>query len=184
MKIDLIHQPFPETRFRQSHARSGGVHLSRIIQDMEETLYPDRFKSTACWDLSAAAQAGVFWETVLEQAYGDMFALDVGEITLDNIVMTPDGVNFDDEGAYVEEYKLTWKSSSQDPIGVFKYRMQGLGYCKGLGLTRILYRILHLMGDYKGSGPQYRVWMVEWEQAEIYEAWESIVNHAKYRGWI
>jgi len=184
MKLSCVKQPFPETVFRQSHRRSAGVHLSQIIHDLEETLYPERFKNTASWDLSAAAQAGVFWELVLEQAYADMFALDVGEIERDGIMMTPDGVNFDDEGAYVEEYKLTWKSSSHDPIGVFKYRMQGLGYCKGLGLTRVLYRIMHLMGDYKGSGPQYRVWMVEWEQWEIDEAWDSLLSHARYRGWL
>lgn len=184
MKLDLINQPFPETRFRQSHERSAGVHLSEIIRDMEETLYPERFRNTGSWDLNAAAQVGVFWETVLERAYREMFALDVGEVALDGIVMTPDGVNFDTDGAYIEEYKVTWKSSSNDPIGVFKYRMQGLGYCAGLGLTRVLYRILHLMGDYKGSGPQYKVWMVEWEDYEIAEAWDSIVNHARYRGWV
>jgi hypothetical protein len=151
---------------------------------MEETLYPDRFKNTAAWDLAVAAQIGVFWEQLLEEAYSDMFALDVGEVELDGITGTPDGVNFDEDGTYVEEYKATWKSSKNDPAGIFKYRMQGLGYCKLLGLTRVLYRILHLMGDYKGSGPQYKVWMIEWEQYEIDEAWESIVNHARYRGWI
>jgi hypothetical protein len=106
-----------------------------------------------------------------------MFALDVGEIERDGIMMTPDGVNFDDEGAYVEEYKLTWKSSSHDPIGVFKYRMQGLGYCKGLGLTRVLYRIMHLMGDYKGSGPLYRECRVRFTADEVLSNWEMLVNN-------
>ena len=184
MKIEIIHQQFPETVFRQQHERSAGVHLSQIIQDMEETLYPDRFKNTASWDLSVAAQVGVFWELALERAYQDMFAVDVGEVELDGIVGTPDGVNFDESGSYVEEYKVTWKSSANDPIGIFKYRMQGLGYCKLLGVTRVLYRILHLMGDYKGSGPQYKVWMVEWTQEEVDEAWDSIRNHARYRGWV
>jgi len=184
VKIECVNQPFPETVFRQSHSRSAGIHLSEIIRDMEETLYPDRFRNTTGWDLNCAAQVGVFWETVLEAAYQDMFALDVGEVELDGITGTPDGINFDSDGAYVEEYKVTWKSSVNDPVGIFKYRMQGLGYCKLLGVNRVLYRILHLMGDYKGSGPQYRVWMVEWEDWEVDEAWESIVNHARYRGWI
>lgn len=184
MKIEIYPQPFPETVFRQSHTRSDGVHLSHIIRDLEETLYPGRFKNTSSWDLNAAAQSGVFFEVALEAAYRDMFAVDVGEVELDGIIGTPDGVNFDDDGAYVEEYKLTWRSSNKTPLDIFHYRTQGMGYCKMLGLDRAMYRVLYLNGDYKGSGPIYRVYMIQWDQWEIDENWDSILCHAKYRGWV
>ena len=184
MKIDIINQPFPETVFRQAHARSAGVHLSQVIRDLETTLYPDRFKNAAGWDLNAAAQAGVFFEVALEQAYAGMFGMDVGEVMLDGIVGTPDGISFDEDGAYVDEYKLTWRSSNKTPLDIFHYRMQGMGYCKMLGLDRVQYRVLYLNGDYRGSGPIYRVYMIQWDQWEIDENWDAIVCHAKYRGWL
>lgn len=184
MIITKISEPFPETVFRQSHVRSGGVHLSEVIRDMEETLWPGKYEGTRGWDLNSCAQVGVFWEVVLSWAYRDTFATDIGEVELDGIVGTPDGVSSDDEGVYLEEYKASWKSSKNQPTDIFHYRMQGMGYCKMLGLDRIVFRILHVMGDYAGSGPVYNVWDIRWDQKEIDEAWESLVNHARYRGWL
>ena len=184
MDIQLVNEPFPEVVFRQSHARSDGVHLSQIIRDLEETLYPNKYAGTTHWNLNIAAQVGVMWELVLERAYRDLFAVDVGELICDGVFGTPDGVGFDDDGPYVEEYKATYKGSDKSPVDVFHYRMQGLGYCKMLGVDRVMYRIIHLMGDWKGSGPQYRVWMIHWDQQEIDETWQSLLNHAKYKGWL
>ena len=184
MIITKIPEEFPETVFRQSHERSAGVHLSTVVRDLEMTLYPNRYNGTSRWDLNAAAQVGVFWEVMLEMAYGEMFAADIGEVELDGIVGTPDGIGEDEEGVHLEEFKATWKSSKKTPVEVFYYRYQGQAYCKMMGINRILYRILHLMGDYKGGGPEYAVWMVKWSDEELEEAWDSIVSHAKYRGWL
>lgn len=184
MIITKVAEDFPETVFRQRHQRSGGVHLSEVVRDLEETLYPGRYAGTSGWNLNAAAQVGVFWEVVLSWAYREMFANDIGEVELDGIIGTPDGVDGDDEGLYIEEYKCTWKSSKNNPIDIFHYRLQGLGYCRMLELDRIIFRILHLMGDYAGSGPVYNVWDIRWSREEIEENWESLLNHARYRGWL
>jgi hypothetical protein len=40
------------------------------------------------------------------------------------------------------------------------------------------------MGDYKGSGPQYKQWMVTFTDLELQENWDMVKAHAKYRGFI
>jgi len=40
------------------------------------------------------------------------------------------------------------------------------------------------MGDYRGSGPQWRSWEAEFTDRELEENWSSIVSHAKKKGWL
>ena len=186
MKIELIETPFPETVFRQSHERTTDrPHLSGIIRDLELTLEPDKFKGTTSWDLNSAAQIGVFWEYVLEMAYADSFSHDIGEVELDGIVGTPDGINVDEDGVYIQEFKLTWKSSRNFcPTEHFYYKVQGMSYCKMANLSRCHWKVLFVNGNYRGSGPQYKQWMVEFSELELQENWDSVLAHARYRGWI
>lgn len=182
MIVTQLHEPFPVTQFRQEHERSDGVHLSQVIKDLDEALNPDRYKND--WDLNAAAQLGVFWEMALERAYREMFAIDIGEVELDGIIGTPDGLGKDEDGLCLEEYKCTWLSCKKSPLDVFYYKTQGMGYCKMTGIHRMKWRILHVMGDYRGSGPVYNVWDVRFEPEEVDENWEMLVNHARHREWL
>jgi len=184
MQIRVINEDFPQTVFRQDHERSDGLHLSQIIRGLDFDFNPATYNAGNTWDLNSAAQIGVFWEEALSYAYAKTFAADIGEIEKDGIYMTPDGLNCDDNGLIVEEYKAAWTSSKKKPWEVFRYRVQLQCYCHTLEIPRGMWRVLYVNGNYKGSGPQYRVYEVEWDERELEECWEMVVNYAKSKGWL
>ena len=136
MIVTEIEEEFPQTVFRQQHDRTDGLHLSTIIHSLDQELHPDTYKAGSTWDLNSAAQIGVFWEEALSYAYRDMFALDLGEIEKDGIYMTPDGIDEDENGLIVEEYKASWKSVKTPPYEIFRYKIQLISYCYVLEIPR------------------------------------------------
>jgi len=170
MHYKEIQEEFPR---RQGPPRSPGLHLTDIIVDIvkPKTSDNDLFK-----------EPGFIWEELLSFAFGQSLADRPGEIVVDGIAMSPDGMDW--ENWVVHEYKVTWRSTNKLPVDNAYWMMQLKGYCKGLGATAAKMRILYLMGNYRGSGPQYTVWEMQFSKLEIDENWEAIVNHAKFRGWL
>lgn len=164
----------------------GVIHLTYIIRYIEKKL--NFGPNVAKWDLDAAAEVGFMWEDVLSLVMGDRLGQRPGELTLDGIIGSPDGVGPDPLNQVpivVEEYKCTWRSCRKLPDSVWRWQTQVRAYCKMAGTTVALFRILYLMGDYRGSGPIRKTYRVEYTQDEINETWQMILAHrdeaAKWR---
>jgi hypothetical protein len=114
-----------------------------------------------------------------------------GELIRDGIAMNPDGVTLmgdielprevRERGpsvAMVEECKDTELSSNRDLRSKWIWTAQGKAYCYGLGTNWIRYHVCYSRGDYRGSGPIYRVWWVEFTPQEIKVNWDLIRRNA------
>ncbi len=127
-------------------------------------------------------EKGYLWETVLSMALSTHVGTRIGEIKLDGIAMSPDCVDFGEgpESATVlEEYKCTAVSSSMSPADNWKWMMQVKGYCKALGATKCVFRILHHMDIMYKPDECYKVWELVFTQAELDENWQAVLNHAR-----
>ena len=158
----------------------GIVHASTIIHYIE-TKVGRGYKGKGFEDFALAGEVGFLWEDLLSLVLRDRMAIRIGEVVLDGITCSPDGLGPDVEGypepVVLEEYKCTWKSS-RHPIDSQWYYMQQLKtYCKAVGVKVAVMRVLYLMGNYKGSGPQYRVFRFTFDQQEIDETWAMLVAH-------
>jgi hypothetical protein len=184
MQIKTLNEEFP---FTPPIWRSEGKHLSDIITDLGEEVFglKGAGKDTPSEETRLQWEKGFVWEEALSHGFGDRLADRPGEIVCDGVACSPDGVTVDEEGnVVVEEYKCTAMSSSKTPDAIWRWRTQAAAYCYVLGATRAIFRVFYLNGDYKGSGPQYRVFQLDWSQAEIDENWAMVWSHAKRKGWV
>ena len=116
-------------------------------------------------------EKGYLWEVALSRAFGEKAADRPGEITLDGIIGSPDGIK--DE--YVEEYKCTAYSSKKSPVDMWQWLMQVKGYCKMAGKTKCIFRVLNLNGFER----VYKPWELVFTQWEIEENWNSLLAMKK-----
>jgi hypothetical protein len=119
-------------------------------------------------------EKGWLWEEALSLAFGLKSPVRVGEVELDGIVGSPDGIRHDGDEWVVEEYKCTAASSSKSPADMWRWMMQVKGYCKMVGAAKCVFRVLHLE-----FVPVYKVWELVFTQRELDENWEAIVNQAR-----
>lgn len=115
-------------------------------------------------------EKGWLWETVLSMGFGEKAAKRPEPVCLDGIWGSPDGVT----GNAVEEYKCTAMNSNKSPADMWRWVAQVKGYCKMVGVTKAVFRILHLE-----FVPVYKVWETVFTQAEIDENWRAVLNQAK-----
>ncbi len=119
-------------------------------------------------------EKGWLWEEALSRAFGNKAAVRIGEVELDGIVGSPDGIQTDGDELIIEEYKCTAVRSDKSPVDMWRWMMQVKGYCKMVGATRCVFRILHME-----FVPMYKVWELEFTQSELDENWEAVLNQAK-----
>lgn len=140
-------------------------------------------------------EKGYLWEVALSRAFGEKAAHQIGEVEFDGIIVTPDGViteldvlnisrpkssNYDDSAIIgVEEYKCTALSPDKSPANMWQWLMQVKGYCKMLGVTKCIFRVLHHVAIMHDPGNAYQPWEIVFTQAELDENWQAILNHAK-----
>lgn len=186
MKYFLIDEPYLPVG--SGVDRTTGLHLSDILDYIEECM---GVKYGNDWDRSQTMDAGFIWERHLERTYAESMADRIGEVECDGILMSPDGVQLDPgvigpndkilcpatDLPILEEYKWTWKSSKNKPWDIFRWMLQIKAYLYALRMTIVIMRIAYVMGDYKGSGPQYRVCRMEFRQRELQSAWDMILRH-------
>ena len=201
MKIHEMQSPFcpAGSGVPRTHPPDA-VHLTDVVRYIAGVLNISfGGKGTDAWDLDVAAEAGFIWEDVLSAAFRDRYAVRLPEQRKDNIIFSPDGFGedlgiWDDvrerwvvepnpEIPVLEEYKCTWMSVRKHPLDIWRWTVQTKGYLYGLDLNVVVYRILHLMGDYQGSGPLYRVVRIEYDTADDKEDlranWEMLTTHAE-----
>lgn len=195
MKLTKLPAPDPDPKWfsEDNQDRSPGLHLSQVLDLLEETLYgnPDGSyvpSGGSAWSKAALFSLGFIWERVLtDQALKGLTEsgrlIRPGEVESDGIVMTPDGYCVD---GILEEWKCTFKSSGNDIAGE-KFRRwwwQIKSYCRAVGVNRARLRVLFVMGDWRGSGPQWKGWEAEFTDRELEENWSMVLNEARRRKWL
>lgn len=165
--------------------RSPGLHVSEIYRDLaiRAGLLDDSDDNPPP---NNHTTLGFIWETVIEKALRNLLPDGVtrpGEFIVDGIACSPDGV---DKFWRVHEYKCTWKSSNHDIQDKkhWMWMVQIRAYCYVMNATRARLHVFFVNGDYRGSGPQLKVWDLEFTQRELDENWKMLVNHAKSKGWL
>jgi hypothetical protein len=169
---------WPETLFIDEYERPDGLHLGTIQRWLRQRMQPikggEGFK-----DMKLTAEIGLLWEDVLSLVMGNKYAVRPPPIEVDGIWLSPDGLNSDPEGKVpmvVEEYKATWKSVNRPIQDDYHYMMQLQSYCYGYETNVGLMRVFYLMGDYKGSGPLYRVSRIEFTRKELETNWNTVLR--------
>jgi hypothetical protein len=165
--------------------RTSGLHLTDIIRSIMIDAGMLKTVSGSEWgedSLNMAGEVGFMWEEILSSALKNRLPDRIGEILLNGVYMSPDGLDVQDWCLW--EYKAVWHSVRRSPADNWKWMSQVKGYCKGLGCQDVKMAILYINGDWKGGGPQYKGYAIHFEEIEIEENWEMIVGHARGKGWI
>jgi len=194
-----------ELMLDKGEGRTKGIHLSGVIKVMREKSGMNPKPSKPEEDLRVnelsylyqntdpldVRKSGVLMRAVMGLAWEDWLAeqLDVdfhpGELSLDGIVMTPDGIGFDTEtgGYLLHEIKLTFKSSKTPVTAKVDWMWQAASYLKGMSAKynepclRCVFHPLYTRGDYSGIDPLYAPQMVEFEQEEVDLIWSEVLRY-------
>lgn len=182
MELTIVDEKFVPLSPDEPRSNDNRAHLTSIARYIRDKAGLG-YRETG-WDRDVTMEVGFMWEDVLTRVFKDRmakirhsFIIRPGEIELDGIVGTPDGLGPDPLGIQhlvLEEYKATWRSTNKSPADNWDYMVQTKGYCKMTGTTVVVMRILHIVGDYRGSGPQYRVARIEYTQDEIDQNWAML----------
>lgn len=181
VKIDEPFDPMGSGTDRTKAQDTGLIHLSDIAKFIELKMKFGPVGKATKWNLNVAGEVGFIWEEVLSMVLRDRYAARIGEVERDGIVGSPDGLSANDPFKQVpivnEEYKATWRSSNKTPDTIWYWMTQFKSYCMMLGVNVTVARILYIMGDYRGSGPQYHVYRIEYSDRELQENWDMILSH-------
>ena len=173
----------------QNPSRSQGPHVSNVIRwidnhaihqgqrkDYNELTDAERVR------MGAYTTGGWLWEEIVRKALVPVLGGQlhhVGEIGLDGITGTPDGLWVNGQ-EWLEEYKATWRSSRRPLETDFRtWLWQIKSYCHMLRVSRARLRAMFVNGDYRDSGPQIKQWEMEFTQRELEENWLMIVNNSR-----
>jgi hypothetical protein len=197
MEAQLLKLELP-TLGTGNNPRSPGLHLTDVIRDLLKTSGIETSRPMK-WNSITTMSAGFIWEEVLfsywEELFSPAFArlmgrkynwYQVGELNLEDITGTPDGLDVTATGLVLQEAKFTWKSAKTKPADRLNWMIQGKGYLKMLfsrmlqASPQILFHVFYCMGDWKGSGPIYEPWLLTFTPAEIEENWQMLKNHADF----
>lgn len=175
-------------RRQEDLPRSPGLHLGQIINSLANEGGVDNYgygngpSNGSPFRPNLRMECGFLWEDILTMALKARLPQRIGEIVVDGIAMSPDGV--DDSVWELWEYKATWVSSNRNPADNWRWMTQIMGYMWGLQMTVCNMWILYVNGDYKGSGPVDKQYRLEFTCRELEENWVMITNHARLKGWI
>jgi hypothetical protein len=163
--------------------RASGLHVSDIIRHIENTITKPG-KRPRVSDLSHEerrrmgryTEVGWMWEEVIRSAMKRTYYSgikrfeDVGELESDGIYGNPDW--FDTEDWCVEEFKATYRSSRR-PIGsdFWSWFVQIKAYCHLTETRFARLRVFFVNGDYRESGPQFKLWQLSFEVKELESNW-------------
>lgn len=160
--------------------RISGIHVSAVINDLCIKL--GHYKDTRDEDRNNGyLEVGNCFEwALINRQHIDSPGRYIipGELEENGIHGTPDLIDTVD---WVdEEIKATYMSSRHGPGSekFWKYETQLKSYCYIMRMEIGRLRVLFIMGDYKGSGPQYRHWEYRFTKSELRENWLMIESHA------
>lgn len=178
MDLKINDVKWPETLFEDEEPRAKGIHLGEVIKSLSERAGLN-YKGKGFSDMELTAEIGLLWERVLSKVMGEKYAMRPPQLQVDGIWLSPDGIGPDPEGEVpivVEEYKAAWKSTKSSPADNFQYMVQLKSYCYAVGTNVAIMRIFHVVGDYRGSGPIYRVARFVFTRWELEQCWAMVLK--------
>lgn len=180
MEIEMEDVRWPGVQWEDDpdDPRREGLHLGVVTRKILDSAGLG-YKGKGFNDMELTAEIGLLWERVLSRAMADKYAMRPPQIQKDGIWMAPDGIGPDPKGEVpmvVEEYKATWKSTKWCPTENINYMIQAKSYCHALDTNVVVFRIFYIMGDYRGSGPTYRVARIVFTDHELRLNWEMILR--------
>lgn len=178
MELIIEDSKWPKTLFEDHEPRAKGLHLSEVISSLSVRAGLN-YKGKGFNDMELTAEIGLLWENVLAKVMGEKYAMRPPQLQVDGIWLSPDGIGPDPEGEVpliVEEYKAAWKSTRGSPADNFQYMVQLKSYCYAVDTTIAIMRIFHVMGDYRGSGPIYRIARFVFTQWELDQNWQMVLK--------
>jgi len=189
----------PKTRV-YTGPRSNGVHLSGVIKYVLEAA--GLLSADDLGDIMPLCMCvGLAWEAFIVQLWPEL-VWQPGEYCLDGVYGSPDGYTkpclspisriediplIEDCLPVLEEVKATYMSRLEKTerkgerppprniLSMKRWIMQLAGYCKMMGLLEARLHVLWIMGDYRGSGPQYFTYHIRFTQAEIDRMWTNMI---------
>jgi hypothetical protein len=199
--IPLTHDLSPLLLTQDPGARSTGLHMSDIYNDMYQDLEPARFQRGS--ELPALrVAAGLACEQMLEEGMrrliggvlkgerpGELsYRLPSGQV----LAYSPDLLFQEGDDMVLGEIKLTWMSSrdvpqitaARFPPKFDKYFTQMKLYCHCLGITKARLFVFFVNGDYKPPTPKLLGWDVIFSPRDIAEAWSAAMNHGTTKGLV
>jgi hypothetical protein len=164
--------------------RSPGLHLTQITSAiaLKTGALDKRFENRDInSDVSGKYKvaAGLAWEEWIHKRHPEML-YHPGEVILNGIAMTTDGISFMDNKKHrVHEFKFTWKSMNRDKdlSGEWMWMAQTMAYCLAWETNRARWHLFWTNGDYRDSGPQYKLYDIEFTGRELRENWQAIDNN-------
>jgi hypothetical protein len=189
------------------HVRTPGVHLSGVIKAV---LPPKKWQDLNDDDMPINVCMGVMWEQFVV-GLPDMQDMiwQPGEVELDGVYMSPDGVMTVEERKQIstyrpgvdppeafasrwreqvedvielQEFKCTWKSEythGKDILQATAWMWQLAGYCKAMGLTQARLHVLWVNGGYRPPRPKYVRYRIGFTEAELKTFWRNVVVRNK-----
>ena len=172
-RIVLARDVDPETGLIIPPHRTPGLHLSGLLKYIAETS-----KITARLAEIADEEYPLRWLMghAMEEFLASLYPLMVwqpGEAT-DPVIMTPDGITFEDYGMVIEEFKHN-RSKRYDGreflVKKWLFKHQGLGYCLGYGAQYVRWHVLYSM---EWPDPIYCKYLYKFSQEELDSMWRMI----------
>jgi len=183
-QIEMEDVKWPKTLFDDDEPRAEGLHLGDVTRSLVDRAGLG-YKGAGFTDMELTAEIGLLWERVLQIVMHDKYAIRPPQMCIDGIWISPDGIGLDPKGEVplvIEEYKATWKSTKGSPLDNFNYMTQIKSYCHAIDTTVAIMRIFYLMGDYRGSGPIYRVARIVFTPQELDQNWQMVLKEKERMG--
>ena len=142
--------------------REPGLHLSRIIHDLADTVQKPQRKAETQDARGFYMEVGEAFEDALEATLNERI-WPKGEPghrpkarKLDGIWCSPDRVTLAPNGHMIEEHKATWKTcrNGLEHDKFWRWWMQAAGYCWVWETTACRFRVLWMCGDYRPPIPK------------------------------
>jgi hypothetical protein len=157
--------------------RSPGVHLSGVLRYIAERI--GRFEAIKEIDQERVPILwclGHMWEEFGVSLYPNVL-WQPGEVRHRGVIMSIDGI--DPVAQEIHEWKFTFKKVRTDArfLDEWYWMSQAKGYECGWDLTRHVFHVLYVMGDYRGSGPQYWRYRTTTTSDELERTWRMVEAH-------
>jgi hypothetical protein len=178
-RVDLrqrspIARPVTKRGHLAEPSRFSGIHLSGILRYI--ALESGLMRALADLDeeeMPLRMALGLAWEEFAVSLYPEI-DWQPGELIEQGIAMTCDGISsmwspLPAPAPCLEEFKLTWKKirNGADFLDEWYWMHQGRGYLWGYGFTLCRWHVCFVNGDYRGSGPIYMRYLVQFSDEEI-----------------
>jgi hypothetical protein len=189
---DLLNRQ-PIQRPRHPPSRSPGLHQSGILSYIAVKIGKLKPGEPLEEDMPTIFALGNAWEEYAVSLYPEI-EWQPGEITLDGISMSADGLSWPDypldekaedplrSHPQLEEFKFTFKGTATGPEFLtdpkwWMWLQQARAYCAAYTARTVRWHVCHVRGDYKSFGPVYKQYVVQFTDKEVEQTMQMLKNH-------